>query len=162
ARFSLNGLYDDQIRFFLDGVPLDLAGYPFGIVNVPVNLVERVEVYRGVVPIRFGADALGGAVHVVSDSSYRTRLAASYQGGAFGTHSASVEGRVHDAASGVVAGGAAFVDVAKNDYRVDVQVADDRGRLTPATVPRFHDGYRAYGGTVEAGIVERPWARRLL
>src|SRR5262249_10615613 len=58
ARFSLNGLYDDQIRFFLDGVPLDLAGYPSGIADIPVNLVDRVEVYRGVVPIRFGADAL--------------------------------------------------------------------------------------------------------
>ena len=40
---------------------------PFGIANVPVNLIERVEIYRGVVPIRFGADALGGAVNLVSD-----------------------------------------------------------------------------------------------
>ncbi len=47
ARFSLNGLTDEQIRFFIDGVPLDLAGYPFGVSNVPVNLVERVEIYRG-------------------------------------------------------------------------------------------------------------------
>jgi len=58
ARFSLNGPYDDQIRFFLDGVPLELAGYPFESPR-PVNLVNRVEVYRGVVPVRFGADALG-------------------------------------------------------------------------------------------------------
>jgi len=30
------------------------------------------------------------------------------------------------------------------------------------TVPRFHDDYRAYGVTLEAGVVERPWAERLL
>jgi hypothetical protein len=34
--------------------------------------------------------------------------------------------------------------------------------LFPATVPRFHDGYTAFGGTLEGGVVERPWARRLL
>ncbi|MEM6533055.1 MAG: TonB-dependent receptor plug domain-containing protein [Myxococcota bacterium] len=50
ARLSLNGLTDDQIRFFIDGVPLEIAGFPFGLANVPVNIVDRVEVYRGVVP----------------------------------------------------------------------------------------------------------------
>ncbi|MEM1097048.1 MAG: carboxypeptidase-like regulatory domain-containing protein, partial [Bacteroidota bacterium] len=59
TRVSLNGLSDDQVRFFFNGLPLGLAGYPFGIANIPVNLIERAEVYKGVVPIRFGADALG-------------------------------------------------------------------------------------------------------
>src|SRR5690606_18849372 len=85
-RLSLGGRSGDQVRFFLDGVPLDLSGYPFGLANVPVNLVERVEVYRGVVPIRFGADALGGAVNLVTDDDVTgTHGAASYQFGSFGT-----------------------------------------------------------------------------
>ena len=161
ARFSLNGLYDDQIRFFLDGVPLDFAGYPFGIANVPVNLIDRVEVYRGVVPVRFGADALGGAVNLVTDQSYETHLGVSYQIGSFGTHRATVDGRWRHEPTGFVAGGAAFLDVAKNDYEVDVEVADAQGRLSPATVPRFHDAYLAYGATLEVGVVDQPWARRL-
>jgi outer membrane receptor protein involved in Fe transport len=161
ARFSLNGLYDDQIRFFLDGVPLDLAGFPFGIANVPVNLIDRIEVYRGVVPVRFGADALGGAVNLVTDQSYETHLGVSYQIGSFGTHRATVDGRWRHEPTGFVVGGAAFLDVAKNDYEVDVEVADAQGRLSPATVPRFHDGYLSYGATVEVGVVDQPWARRL-
>lgn len=161
ARFSLNGLYDDQIRFFLDGVPLDLAGFPFGIANVPVNLVERAEVYRGVVPVRFGADALGGAVNLVTDQSYESHLGASYQIGSFGTHRATIDGRWRHEPTGFIVGGAAFLDVARNDYEVDVEVADAQGRLSPATVPRFHDGYLAYGATLELGIVDQPWARRL-
>jgi TonB family protein len=162
ARFSLNGLYDDQIRFFLDGVPLELAGYSFGITDVPVNLTERVEIYRGVVPIRLGADALGGAVNVVTDQSYRTHAAASYQLGSFGTRRLTLEGRYHDDASGFVAGGSAFLDTTRNDYDVDVEIPDARGQLHPATVRRFHDGYEAYGATLEAGVVDRPWAKRLL
>jgi vitamin B12 transporter len=161
ARFSLNGLYDDQIRFFLDGVPLEAAGFPFGVSNVPVNLIDRVEVYRGVVPVRFGADALGGAVNLVSDQSYETHLGASYQSGSFGTHRASVDGRFRHEPTGFILGGAAFGDRAKNDYRVDVEVANEQGQLSDATVRRFHDGYTAYGATLEVGVVDQPWARRL-
>lgn len=162
ARFSLNGLYDDQIRFFLDGVPLDFAGYPIGVVNVPVNLVDRIEVYRGVVPIRFGADALGGAVNLVSDQSYETHLGASYQVGSFGTHRATLDGRYRHEPSGLVFGGAAFVDVTQNNYDVQVEIAQPNGRRLPATVPRFHDAYSARGGVLEVGVVDRPWAKRIL
>ncbi|HEU4579015.1 MAG TPA: TonB-dependent siderophore myxochelin receptor MxcH [Polyangiaceae bacterium] len=162
ARFSLNGLYDDQVRFFLDGVPLEISGFPFGIASVPVNLVQRVEIYRGVVPVRFGADALGGAVNLVSNQEDETRFGASYQVGSFGTHRATLNGRYRHEPTGIVLGGAAFLDLARNDYPVDVEVPDERGRLFPATVRRFHDGYRARGAMLEAGVVDRSWAKRLL
>jgi len=160
TRFSLNGLTDDQVRFFLDGVPLALAGYPFGIANVPVDLVDRVEVYRGVVPVRFGADALGGAVNLVSeDGSGWSGGSLSYQGGSFDTHRLAAQSRFRR--GGLRMAGSAYLDAARNDYLVDVEVPDAVGRLSPATVRRFHDGYRAAGGTVEIGAVDRPWADAL-
>jgi outer membrane cobalamin receptor len=91
TQFSLNGFTDDQIRFFLDGVPLEFAGFPQGVANVPVNLVKRVEINRGVVPVRFGADALGGAVNIVTTTDDPgSHLGASYQVGSFGTHRATL------------------------------------------------------------------------
>jgi vitamin B12 transporter len=163
ARFSLNGLTDDQIRFFLDGLPLALSGYPFGIANVPVNLIERVEIYRGVVPVRFGADALGGAVNLVSDESVRgTHGSASYQSGSFGTQRLTLGARHLDEPSGLFLRVGAFADGADNDYPIDVEVPDERGRLSAARVRRYHDAYRALGANLEAGVVERPWAKRLL
>jgi hypothetical protein len=62
TRLSLHGLTDDPIRVFLDGVPLEFSGFGLRVASVPVNWIERVEVYRGVVPVRFGADAPGGAL----------------------------------------------------------------------------------------------------
>src|SRR5688500_9697756 len=162
ARFSLNGLYDQQIRFFVDGVPLELAGYPFGIANVPLNLIDRVEVYRGVVPIRFGADALGGAVNLVGDDGVWPTAGASYQVGSFGTHRTSVNARYYHQPSGALLRGAAFLDSTNNDYEIDVTLADAEGQLSRSTARRFHDDYRAYGASLEAGVVERPWAKRLL
>ncbi|HEU5076594.1 MAG TPA: TonB-dependent siderophore myxochelin receptor MxcH [Polyangiaceae bacterium] len=163
TRFSLNGLTDDQVRFFLDGVPLEYAGYPSGIVNIPVNLVDRVEIYSGVVPIRFGADALGGAVNLVTDGDLSgQKLQASYEVGSFGTYRMTLAGRYRHEPTGLFARASGFWDHANNDYPIDVEIADDSGQLSPATVRRFHDVYRAAGGNVELGVVERPWARRLL
>ena len=151
-RLSLNGLSGEQVRFFLDGIPLDLAGFPAGLANVPVNLVDRVEIYRGVVPIQFGADALGGAVNLVTEPSYHaTRASASYQLGSFGTHRATLGGRWRPAGTSLLVGLHAYADSADNDYRVDVEVPDDRGRVQPARVPRFHDGYGAWGVGLEIG-----------
>lgn len=162
VRFSLNGLTDDQVRFFLDGVPLDQAGFPFGIANVPVNLIEHVEIYRGVVPVRFGADALGGAVNLVTPAIRQNYQGVSYQVGSFGTHRVTVDGRLHDPKSGWVFGHAIFLDIARNDYDVHVGVAQPDGSQELRDVPRFHDRYLAYGAKLEAGVVDRPWAERLL
>jgi vitamin B12 transporter len=163
ARFSLNGLDGDQIRFFVDGVPLELMGYPFGFENVPINFVERVDVYQGVVPTRLGADALGGAVELVTDRRVGgTHAAASFQAGSFGSVRATAGARHLHEPTGWFASGEAFVDASDNDYYVDVEVPDAQGRLSVVRVPRFHDAYRSAGANLEAGLVRRPWARRLL
>jgi TonB family protein len=163
TRFSLNGLTDDQVRFFVDGLPLELAGYPFGIANVPVNLVERIEIYSGVVPIRYGADALGGAVDLVTKREEEgTHAAASYELGSFDTHRVTLGGQHLDENTGLFGRINGFFDHTLNDYQVDVEVPDERGRLSPARVYRFHDRYRAAGANAELGFVNRPWARRFV
>ena len=161
ASLSLAGLSGEQIRFFLDGLPLELAGFPFGIANVPVNLVDRIEVYSGVVPVRFGADALGGAVNLVTgDDTRGAHGAASYEIGSFDTDRLTLSAR-YLATNGLYTRLDGFLDHARNDYAVDVRESDSKGQLSDARVHRFHDGYTAGGGSAELGVVDRPWARRL-
>ncbi|MCP3061306.1 TonB-dependent siderophore myxochelin receptor MxcH [Myxococcus sp. K38C18041901] len=163
ASFTLNGLTDDQVRFFLDGVPLDLSGFPFGIANVPVNLVDSLQLYRGVVPIRYGADALGGAVNLTSTPlEVGAHGAVSLQGGAFGTFRLTLGGGYKPAPTGFYARAHFFADTTKNNYAIDVEAADDRGNLRPVTIKRFHDGYSALGGGVEVGFTELSWADRVV
>lgn len=163
ANISLNGLQGDQVRYFVDGVPIERAGFPFGIVNMPVNFAERIEIYRGVVPIRFGADALGGAINVVTDQDYHPHLGASYQLGSFGLQRFTVNGRSRHYASGLVLGAAAFVDAAKNDFTMsDRLIAQPDGSSLVQSVPRFHDAYAAYGAHIDVGVLDKPWARKLI
>jgi len=162
TRFSLNGLTDDQVRFFLDGIPLSFAGYSFGIANVPINLIKRVEIYKGVVPIRYGSDALGGAVNLVTPAFYSgISGAASYQVGSFGTHRVSTDLNYLNDSNGFFVRGGGFYDFSKNNFEIDVQVPDAQGRLSEATVPRFHDEYRAAGLNLQTGLVGKSWAKEL-
>lgn len=163
ARFSLAGFDDHQVRFFVDGIPLEYSGYPFGIQNVPLTFAERIDIYKGVVPARLGADSLGGAFELVTDRSTRgTKGALSLQGGSFGTYRLAASGRHLDEKTGLFGKAEAFYDVAANDYEIDVEVPDNSGKSVITRVHRSHDAYEAVGGNVEAGIVNRPWARRLL
>lgn len=162
TRFSLNGLTGDQVRFFLDGIPLNYSPYSFGMANVPVNNIEQVEIYKGVVPIQFGADALGGAVNLVTANVPEGFSgSASYQVGSFGTQRVTSDIKYFHPRSGWFVDAGGFYDYADNNYEVDVAVADEKGKLREVTVPRFHDTYLAYGINIAAGVRDRKWADEL-
>jgi vitamin B12 transporter len=161
TRFSLNGLQDEQVPFFLDEVPLDVVGNQLGVASMPV-IFERIELYRGVLPVRFGAEHLGGGVNLVTNQDYKPGASASYQRGSFGTHRALLFGRYRHQPSGFFIGAIGSFDRARNDYDVEVDVADKTGRVQPTFVKRLHDDYLAYGGSLELGVADRPAAKRLI
>jgi outer membrane receptor protein involved in Fe transport len=163
TRLTLGGLSGQQIRTFLDGIPLAWAGFPFGIANVPVNLIDRVEIYQGVVPVRFGSDALGGAIHLTTDKNLkRSQAHAAYQVGSFDTHRFATFGQYSAQNSGLVLRALAFVDSTRNNYSAEVNAPDADGRLALREIPRFHDGYAANGGQLMFGVTDRPYAERLI
>src|SRR5690606_25150852 len=87
---TLNGFTGRNIRVFIDGVPMQGMGSAFQLNNIPVNIAERIEVYKGVVPIEFGADALGGVINIVTNQTSNTTLDVSYSYGSFNTHKSNV------------------------------------------------------------------------
>ncbi len=162
TRLTLNGLSDDQIRVFYDGLPIDFVGYGFGLANFPLNLIDRIEIYRGVVPLRFASDALGGAINLAPRPVLRgTHGSASLAVGSWGTYRTTLNVR-HRAKNGSFANVSAFFDDAKNDYPVRVTVADLTGTGRTRTLPRFHDRYRAGGANAEVGFLGKRWADKLV
>lgn len=86
STLSLRGSTPDQVRVFLDGVPLNLAvGGAVDLSTVPLGDVERIEIYRGMTPIAFGESALGGVVSVTTRDPAGRRLTAELGGGSFAT-----------------------------------------------------------------------------
>ncbi len=163
ARFTLAGFDDSQIRFFIDGIPLEYQGFSMGLQNVPMIFAERVDVYKGVVPVALGADSLGGAFNLLTDRATRgTRAFASYQAGSFDTHRFAGGARHLDDRTGLFVKAEGFYDSTDNDYPVDVEVGTPSGDTVLTPVHRFHDAYEAGGVNLEAGFVGKEWAERLL
>ncbi|MFM7022457.1 MAG: TonB-dependent receptor [Flavobacteriales bacterium] len=161
--FSLNGFSGNQVKFFLDGIPMDNFGSSLTLNNIPPNLVSRIEVYKGVVPVWLGSDALGGAINLVTNSDVKNYVDASYSIGSFNTHRAMLLTRMASK-SGWVLSANAFYNYSDNNYFVDAQIPDPvSGKVSGFTrVQRFHDAYESTTAQIEVGIRNKKIADHLL
>ena len=157
---SINGLSGNSIRYFLDGVPLDAKGSGITLANLPVNMIERVEIYKGVIPAAFGSDALGGAVNIVTDRRKRNYTDFSLGAGSFHTARIDFSAQYTLPRSGLIFRPVVGAAYSKNDYVMhDVKIRNEAGTdYVIADCPRFHDGYRSLFGQLEFGVAERRWA----
>ena len=111
-----------SVRYFIDGVPLDTKGSGVTIANMPVGMVDYVEIYKGVVPSWLCSDVLGGAVNIVTHRQKSDYLEASYGVGSYHTHKADLSGQ-WSMANGLVIRPSVGVNYSKNDYLMkDVEV----------------------------------------
>jgi outer membrane receptor protein involved in Fe transport len=161
--FSLNGFTGRQVKFFLDGVPMDNFGSSFQLNNIPINLAERVEVYKGVVPIWLGSDALGGAVNIVTNTQQNSYLDASYSFGSFNTHRTAINAG-YTSKKGIAVQLNAFQNYSDNNYWINVDVADvNTGEyFRNQRLRRFHDTYHNETVIASLGLVNKKFADRLL
>ncbi len=157
---SINGLSGNSIRYFVDGVPLDIKGTDVNLDNIPLNTVERVELYKGVVPSHLGGDALGGAVNIVTKRRRTNFLDASYGTGSFHTHTADLTGQFFLGKSKIAVRPTFGLNYSKNDYMMhDVEVWDeDVEKYIVTDRRRFHDSYLSVIAQVEAGVNDVAWA----
>jgi len=161
---SLNGFSGRHIRYFIDGIPMDNMGSSFQINNIPINVAERVEVYKGVVPMWLGSDALGGAINIVTGNRHRNYVDASYSIGSFNTHR-SVINTALTSKSGLTLQLSAFQNYSDNNYRTNLFTRLQNDMIAEKRAPwvnRFHDTYHNETLIGNAGVVGKPWADNLL
>ncbi len=160
---SLNGFSGNRIRYFIDGVPMDNFGSSFQINNIPINIADRLEVYKGVVPIWLGSDALGGAINIVTGDRFRNYVDASYSYGSFNTHR-SVVNAAFTTKGGFTFRLNAFQNYSDNNYKVTVDASDIyTGKYQPnAVLRRFHDTYHNETVVANVGVVGKKFADQLL
>lgn len=160
---SINGLSGNSVRYFIDGVPLDSKGSNVTLANLPVNLVDRVEIYKGVVPASLGTDALGGAVNIITKAEKTNFLDASYSIGSFHTHRADLNAQFVERHTGLIVRPTVGLNYSKNDYRMKgVEMRNETGdRFITGNPKRFHDGYFSLLTQIEAGLTGKSWADEL-
>jgi outer membrane receptor protein involved in Fe transport len=89
---SIRGSSAGQVQVYLDGVPLARAqNEVVNLADLPLDAVERVEVYRGTTPLAFAQSGAGGIVNVVTRRPGDVPLtAASTSYGSFDTRKVDV------------------------------------------------------------------------
>lgn len=162
-KLALNGLSDKQIRYFMDGVPMENFGSALTLDNYLVNLIESVEVYKGVVPTYLSADALGGAINIITPSYDRDFADISYTYGSFNTQRFAFNGQLSDSDK-YYARMTTFFNHSDNNYEMKdaKKVTDEFGNINGTTsAKRFHDEYSSRMVSVQGGIINQPWAEEL-
>ncbi len=161
---SLNGFSGNHIRYFIDGIPMDNFGSSFQINNIPINVAERVEVYKGVVPMWLGSDALGGAVNIITGNKHRNYMDASYSLGSFNTHRTVINAAA-TSKSGLTVQLSAFQNYSDNNYKTNLrtllQNSMELDKRAPS-VKRFHDTYHNETLIANVGVVNKSFADVLL
>ncbi|PVH24267.1 TonB-dependent receptor [Sphingobacterium corticibacter] len=161
--FRINGL---DAKIFIDGVPMDNFGTSMTLNNIPVNLVDRVEIYKGVVPAFLGSDALGGAVNIITKRRARPFLDLSYSTGSFNTHQAALVGTFTNPKNKLSVRLNGFYNHSDNDYtmyseeKYNVILRGERNNKldTIDQVKRFYDAYTSAMGQLEVGFRDKSWA----
>lgn len=169
-QLMLDGFSGKHVKVFIDGVPQEGTGTAFGLNNIPVNFAERIEVYKGVVPVGFGTDALGGVINIVTNKKRRNWfLDASYSYGSFNTHKSYVHfGQTFK--NGLTYEVNAFQNFSDNNYYIDNYITEfSEDGVTESTdrskiyhVKRFNDQFHNEAIIGKIGVVDKKWADRLM
>ncbi|MDQ7916605.1 TonB-dependent receptor [Mesonia sp. MT50] len=79
SQIRMNGLQGGYSQILINGRPIfsPLTGL-YGLEQIPVNMIERIEVVRGGVSALYGSSAIGGTVNVITKTPKQNSYSASY------------------------------------------------------------------------------------
>ncbi|WP_103863506.1 TonB-dependent receptor [Aquimarina sp. I32.4] len=161
STIMLNGISGKGIRTFVDGIPIDLLGSGFSLNNISSNIIKQVEVYKGLVPVKFGTDALGGVINIETQNRYKNYIDAFYTIGSWNTHQAGIGiKRYLDKNKKQFFQVDGFFNHSDNDYwmhDVDI-VVDELLNTEKGKAKRFNDKYTSFLGRAQYGFQNVSWA----
>ena len=149
SRISVRGLEGKRIGFFIDELPMTEQTDYLDINDIPVDMIDRIEIYKGVVPARFGGSSLGGAINIVI-REYPSKYADfSYGYESFNTHKVQGVFKRNLKERGYTLGIGGGYTTSDNNYTFDSPYRKGL-RIT-----RNHDKYRKY--LIGGGFTAKKW-----
>ncbi len=138
STIAIQGLEGKRVKIFLDGNPLNAPDGTFGINDIPIQLIKRIEIYKGVVPAKFGGDALGGAVNVVTIEPEGGYVDFTTSIGSLGEKRITFVAKKNFKKYNIEAGFGGFYNEAANDYIMESPYIDG------LKIRRDHAGFESF------------------
>lgn len=161
--YNLNGMSGSAIGLFIDGIEMSTYGSSFNLNNIPPAMIERIEVYKGVLPAHLSGNYVGGAINVImkKDAS-ANNITAAVSYGSFNTYRADVSTLYRNPKNGLTARASGFYSHSDNNYEM-------WGKFSKYTLPggrivrnyrikRPNDKFETVGGRFELGFTDVKWA----
>jgi len=164
--YNLNGMSGSTIGLFLDGIEISTYGSSFNLNNIPPSMIERIEVYKGVLPSHLSGNYIGGAINVImkKDAS-ANNITAAVSYGSFNTYRADVGALYRNPKNGFTTRASGFYSHSDNNYEM-------WGKFSKYTLPggriirnyrvkRANDEFETIGGRFEVGFTNVKWADQI-
>jgi len=163
VQYNLNGMTGRSVGIFIDGIEISTYGSSFNLNNIPPAMIDRIEVYKGVLPAHLSGDLLGGAINIVlKKGNAANNLTASVSYGSFNTLQSDLSGQYRHSKNGFTAKFSGFYTTTDNDYEQWGKFSkyiEPNGVVTRNfRTKRFFDGYETLGGRFEVGFTDVKWA----
>ncbi len=82
---TVRGSSSSQVAVYVDGVLMNLGSESaVDLSTIPVENVDRIEVYRGYIPARFGGASMGGVINIVTITPQKAGGSVTLGAGSFG------------------------------------------------------------------------------
>ncbi|PWJ43219.1 TonB-dependent receptor [Sediminitomix flava] len=158
AQISLNGLTGYAVRTYKDGMPFEFLYPSLSLTNIPLVNLKRIDVYKGVVPVEVGSDAMAGAVNLVSDYKDFNFFNTSYSIGSFNTHQFSATNN-YVSNNGLIFNTTVAYNYSANNYKMTADVYDPNTYTEEEKeIERFHDAYQLFYTDLSLVVKSKSWA----
>lgn len=146
SRLSVRGLEGKRIGFFLDETSLNDQSDFLDINDIPIDMIDRIEIYKGVVPAKFGGSSMGGAVNLVIKDYPDHYADVSYTHESFNVNKAQTVCKRNMKDAGLVLGIGGSYTYADNNYTMDSPY------VKGLRIKRKHDNFKKLivGGSLKA------------
>ncbi len=156
ADFFINGITGKQVKFFIDGIPADHLGETQSASVLPLEQTERLEIYKGIVPIELGSDALGGAINIVTRKEAANVLDLTAAAGSFRTFRLNGYAKKYFGRFFYIAVSASHSSSA-NNYFIEAEVPNSFGNIELKRLRRFHNDYQFSNVKLTTGFANTTW-----
>ena len=119
SKISIRGLEGKRVGFYLEGKPLNDQSDFLSLNDIPIDMIEQIEIYKGVIPAKFGGSAMGGAINLVLKEYPAKYVDYGYEYQSYNTHKTNLVLKNNRRDAGVQIGVGGFYTSSDNDYTMD-------------------------------------------
>ena len=148
SRIIIQGMDGKRIGIFINGMPMGNSD-EFQLSSIPIDMVDEVEIYKGIIPAWLGGDGLGGAVNIRLKDFKKNHLEMAFEAASYNTYIGSLQLKHYLGKTSTDLHAGATMNYAKNNYSFSSPF--ELGRI----IHRDHDAY-THGG-FNVGISSQQW-----